>query len=128
MDYFYFHNCVYEGVWKDNRRRHAETLATFDLLRTYGPDYRIIFVGDAAMSPYEIVYAGGSVEHWNAEPGQVWMERLTANFPRAAWLNPVPQNHWGYTHSTRLMRDIMADRMFPLTLGGLDAATRALSR
>jgi uncharacterized protein len=128
MDYFYFHNCLYEGVWKDNRRRHEAVLPTYDLIRTYGADYRVIFVGDAAMSPYEIVYPGGSVEHWNKEAGQVWLERVLAHFPKAAWLNPTPQAHWGYTHSIGLIRQIVNDRMFPLTLGGLEAATRELTR
>ncbi|AZN70649.1 VWA domain-containing protein [Georhizobium profundi] len=128
MDYFYFHNCLYEGVWKDNRRRHEAVLPTYDLIRTYGSDYRVIFVGDAAMSPYEIVYPGGSVEHWNKEAGQVWLERVLAHFPKAAWLNPTPQAHWGYTQSIGLIRQIVNDRMFPLTLGGLEAATRELTR
>lgn len=128
MDYFYFHNCLYEGVWKDNRRRHEAVLPTYDLIRTYGSDYRVIFVGDAAMSPYEIVYPGGSVEHWNNEAGQVWLERVLAHFPKAAWLNPTPQAHWGYTQSIGLIRQIVNDRMFPLTLGGLEAATRELTR
>ena len=128
MDYFYFHNCLYEGVWKDNRRRHSETVPTFDVIRTYGADYRVIFVGDAAMSPYEIVYPGGSVEHWNPEAGQVWLSRMLAHFPKAVWLNPTPENHWRYTQSTGLMREIFGGRMFPLTLGGLEAATRELTR
>ncbi len=128
MEYFYFHNCLYEGVWKDNRRRHSETMPTYDVLRTFGSDYRVIFVGDAAMSPYEIVYPGGAVEHWNEEAGQVWLMRLLAQFPKTVWLNPVPEKHWPYTHSTGLIQDIFSDRMYPLTLAGLDAATRELSR
>ena len=128
LEHFYFHNCLYERVWKDNRRRHGETVATFDLLRTYGSDYRVIFVGDAAMSPYEIVAPGGSVEHWNAEAGQVWMARLLDHFPKVAWINPTPRQHWDYTQSTGLIRGILGDRMYPLTLEGLDQATRALSR
>ena len=128
MDYFYFHNCPYEGLWKDNRRRRVDVTATHDLIRTFGPDYRAIFVGDASMSPYEISHAGGSVEHWNKEAGAVWMQRLTGHFRRAAWLNPVPQAHWQTTHSIGLMRQLMEGRMFPLTLGGLEQAARELSR
>jgi uncharacterized protein len=127
LEHFYFHNCIYEGVWRDNRRR-ADAMPTWDLLRTYGPDYRVVFVGDASMSPYEIVQPGGAVEHWNAEAGQVWLERMLANWPRAVWLNPVAQSYWGYTQSIALVRKIMEDRMFPLTLDGLDGAMRALMR
>ncbi|MAW84895.1 MAG: VWA domain-containing protein [Phyllobacteriaceae bacterium] len=128
MDYFYFHNCLYEGLWKDNRRRHSEVMPTFDVLHKYGPDYKVIFVGDASMSPYEIAYAGGSVEHWNAEPGAVWLQRALAQWPNAAWINPVRKAHWDYTHSIRMIRDIFSDRMYPLTLKGLEEATRQLSR
>ena len=128
LEYFYFHNCLYEGVWKDNRRRHAETLSTFDLIHKYGPDYKVIFVGDAAMSPYEIVYAGGSVEHWNAEAGAVWLGRVMAHWPNAVWLNPTGEKHWNYTHSIGMIRDLFGGRMFPLTLTGLEAATKQLSR
>lgn len=128
MEYFYFHNCLYEGVWRDNRRRRQEQLPTAEILRTYGSDYRVIFVGDAAMSPYEIVAAGGSVEHWNEEPGQVWLMRVLNHFPKVAWLNPTPEAHWGYTHSTALIRHLFSDRMFPMTLSGLEAATRQLTR
>jgi uncharacterized protein with von Willebrand factor type A (vWA) domain len=128
LEHFYFHNCVYEGVWRDNRRRHAERTPTADLLRTYGPDWRLVLVGDASMSPYEIVQPGGSVEHWNEEPGAVWMERLLAQWPRAAWLNPVPERYWEHTASIGLVRRLMEGRMFPLTVEGLDAAARALSR
>ncbi|MFD1036235.1 VWA domain-containing protein [Sphingomonas hankookensis] len=128
LEFFYFHNCVYEGVWRDNRRRFAERIATTDLLRTYGADYRLVMVGDAAMSPYELVQPGGSVEHNNAEAGAVWLQRMTAHWRSAAWINPVPQPHWDWTHSTRLVRDLFADRMYPLTLAGLDDAMRELSR
>ncbi|MCR9139729.1 MAG: VWA domain-containing protein [Alphaproteobacteria bacterium] len=128
MEYFYFHNCLYEGVWKDNRRRHSETMPTYEVLRTFGSDYRVIFVGDAAMSPYEIVYPGGAVEHWNEEAGQVWLMRLLDQFPKTVWINPVPENHWRHTHSTGLIRDIFSKRMYPLTLAGLEQATRELSR
>ncbi|KQM27089.1 MULTISPECIES: vWA domain-containing protein [unclassified Sphingomonas] len=128
LEFFYFHNCIYEGVWRDNRRRFAERLSTADLLRTYGPDYRLVVVGDAAMSPYEIVHPGGSVEHHNDEAGTVWLQRLTAHWRAAAWINPAPQAQWDWTHSTRLIRDLFADRMYPLTLDGLEAAMRELSR
>ncbi len=128
LEYFYFHNCLYEGVWKDNRRRHAETLSTFDLIHKYGPDYKVVFVGDASMSPYEIAYAGGSVEHWNAEAGAVWLGRVMAHWPNAVWLNPASEKHWNYTHSIGMIRDLFEGRMFPLTLAGLEAATRQLSR
>lgn len=128
LDFFYFHNCIYEGVWRDNRRRWAEQISTAELLRTYGPDYRLVVVGDAAMSPYEILHPGGSVEHMNAEAGAVWLQRLTAHWRSAAWINPVPEEHWQWSHSTQLVRDLFADRMYPLTLDGLDAAMRELSR
>ena len=128
LEYFYFHNCVYEGVWKDNRRRHAEVIPTFDVLHKYGHDYKVVFVGDASMSPYEIAYPGGSVEHWNAEAGSVWLSRVLTQWPNAVWLNPVPEKHWGYTHSIQMMRELFSERMFPLTLAGLEQATRTLSR
>ena len=128
LEFFYFHNCLYEGVWKDNRRRHAERIPTFDVLHKYGHDYKVIFVGDAAMSPYEIVTPGGSVEHWNPEAGAVWLQRALAQWPNAVWINPTRHEHWGYAHSTRLISDIFSERMFALTLEGLDAATRELSR
>ena len=128
MEYFYFHNCLYETVWRDNRRRRQETFPTFDLIRTYGSDYRVIFVGDAAMSPYEIAMKGGSVEHWNEEAGAVWLDRMLAHFPKVAWLNPAPEQHWQYTQSTQMIRQILSDRMYPMTLKGLEAATRELSR
>jgi uncharacterized protein with von Willebrand factor type A (vWA) domain len=128
LRHFYFHNCVYEGVWAENRRRHEARTPTFDVLRTFGPDYRLVFVGDASMSPYEIAMPGGSVEHWNEEAGEVWLRRLLAHFPRAAWINPVKQNHWGYTHSIQVIQGLMEGRMFPLTLAGLEGAMRALSR
>ncbi|MDN2568493.1 VWA domain-containing protein [Aquibium sp. A9E412] len=128
LEYFYFHNCLYEGVWKDNRRRHSEVVPTWDVLHKYGPDYKVIFVGDAAMSPYEIAYAGGAVEHWNEEPGALWLQRVTAQWPHAVWLNPTPRRHWDYTHSIGMIRELFAERMYPLTLAGLEAATRELSR
>lgn len=128
LEFFYFHNCIYEGVWQDNRRRFAERLSTAELLRTYGSDYRLVVVGDAAMSPYELTHPGGSVEHHNAEAGAVWLRKLTAHWRSAAWINPAPQDHWEWTHSTRLVRDLFTDRMYPLTIDGLDSAMRALSR
>jgi uncharacterized protein with von Willebrand factor type A (vWA) domain len=126
LEYFYFHNFVYEAMWKDNRRRQTEKTPTLDITHKYGPDYKLIFVGDATMSPYEIVYAGGSVEHWNEEPGAVWIKRLLNAYPKAVWLNPEPEQRWDYTPSTKLIREIMDDRMFPLTIRGLDDAIREL--
>ncbi|WP_100959403.1 VWA domain-containing protein [Bosea sp. FBZP-16] len=128
FEHFYFHNCPYERVWKENRRRHDQVIPTFDVLRTYPADYRLVFVGDASMSPYEIAMPGGSVEHWNEEAGEVWMRRLTERFPKSVWLNPVQQNLWGYTQSIRQIGGLMAGRMFPLTLDGLDEAMKALTR
>jgi len=128
LEYFYFHNCLYEGVWKNNRRRHAERQSTFDVLRTYGNDYRVIFVGDASMSPYEIAMPGGSVEHMNEEPGAVWLSRITASYPRAIWLNPMPRKFWTYTPSISMIGQIFNQRMFELTLDGLDEAMRELVR
>ncbi len=128
LEYFYFHNCVYERVWRENRRREETSLSTWELMRRFGSDYRLIFVGDATMSPYEIIQPGGSVEHWNAEAGRVWIERLTGHFRRSAWLNPAREDYWGYTQSITLLRDLMGHRMFPLTLRGLDEMTRELSR
>jgi uncharacterized protein with von Willebrand factor type A (vWA) domain len=128
FEHFYFHNCVYEQVWRENRRRKQTALDTFQVLRSYGPDYKLVFVGDATMSPYEIIAPGGSVEHVNTEPGQVWMSRLLAHFRGAAWLNPAPERFWPGTHSIRLIADLMAGRMYPLTLSGLDQMTRELSR
>jgi len=128
LEYFYFHNFLYEGVWKDNYRRHAEKIPTMDVINTYGSDYKVIFVGDATMSPYEIVYPGGSVEHWNEEAGQVWMERILAHYRHAVWLNPVPERHWDYTPSVQMTHQLMENRMYSLTLGGLDQAMRELNR
>ena len=128
FEHFYFHNCVYEKLWKDNSRRFAQAIPTADVIRTYGSDYRAVFVGDASMSPYEITMPGGSVEHWNEDPGQVWLGRLLDHFPKAVWLNPVKQGHWGYTHSISLMRQIFSERMYPLNLEGIDHAMRELVR
>ncbi|MDP6993326.1 MAG: VWA domain-containing protein [Woeseiaceae bacterium] len=126
LEYFYFHNFIYESLWKDNRRRHAERIPTGEITHKYGSDYKLIFVGDATMSPYEIVYAGGSVEHWNEEPGAVWIKRLLNAYPKAIWLNPEPEKRWEYTPSVKLTRELMDDRMFPLTLSGLDDGIKAL--
>lgn len=127
LEHFYFHNFIYETVWKDNRRRQVERIKTLELLRTFNGDYRVIFVGDAAMSPYEIVQPGGSVEHFNEEAGSVWMQRLTAHFPHLVWLNPEAEERWDWTPSIRLTQDLIGGRMFPLTLGGLDRAMATLS-
>ncbi|MEM9048428.1 MAG: VWA domain-containing protein [Pseudomonadota bacterium] len=128
FEHFYFHNCLYEGVWKDNRRRWTEQTPTWDVLRTYPGDYKCIFVGDASMSPYEIAYPGGAVEHWNEEPGAAWLARARATWSNAVWINPVAEAHWGYTHSIKMIREIFEDRMYPMTLVGLDAAMKALGR
>ena len=128
LEYFYFHNCLYEGIWKDNRRRHTEKLNTWDVLHKYPSDYKVIFVGDATMSPYEITYAGGSVEHWNEEPGGIWLERVNQIYESCIWINPIPERHWEYTPSLQIIKQIMGERMFPLTLEGLDHAMRELSR
>ena len=126
LEYFYFHNFVYENMWKDNRRRQTEKTSTLDITHKYASDYKLIFVGDATMSPYEIAYAGGSVEHWNDEPGAVWMKRLLQTYPKAIWLNPEPQARWNYTPSVKLIRELMDDRMYPLTIAGLDDGIKAL--
>jgi uncharacterized protein with von Willebrand factor type A (vWA) domain len=126
LEHFYFHNFVYESVWKDNRRRHGERTPLPRLMHTYGRDYRLVLVGDATMSPYEIVQPGGSIEHWNEEAGAAWMKRLLAAYPRHAWLNPEPRDRWEYTPSIRITRELVEDRMFPLTLEGLDRAMRSL--
>jgi uncharacterized protein with von Willebrand factor type A (vWA) domain len=128
FEHFYFHNCVYEHLWKENRRRFDERIPTLDVIRTYPSDYRVVFVGDASMSPYEITHPGGSVEHWNEEAGQVWMRRILDHFPKAVWLNPVPEAHWRYTQSITLMRQLFGERMHPLTLEGIDHAMRELVR
>jgi uncharacterized protein len=128
LEFFYFHNCVYEGVWKDNRRRFSERTPTWDVLHKFPHDYKVVFVGDAAMSPYEISHPGGSVEHFNEEAGAVWMHRMTTTYPATVWLNPTPEQHWTYSQSTKIIKDLMNDRMFPLTLKGLDDGMRALTR
>ena len=128
LEFFYFHNCLYESVWKDNRRRHTEKIPTWDVLHKYPHDYKVIFVGDATMSPYEITYPGGSVEHWNEEPGAIWMDRVSQIYPSMIWLNPTPERHWNYTQSIEVMKTLVGDRMYPLTIEGLDKAMRELVR
>ena len=128
LEYYYFHNCLYENVWKNNARRWTEKTPTWDVLHTYPSDYKVIFVGDASMSPYEITLPGGSVEHMNEEPGALWLRRVTDIYEHCVWLNPVPEEHWGWTPSIKIIRDILGGRMFPLTLEGLDRAMRELMR
>jgi hypothetical protein len=128
LEYYYFHNCLYEGVWRDNARRWNAQTPTWEVLNTYGPDYKCIFVGDASMSPYEIAYPGGANEHWNAEAGQAWLERARAQWPDHLWINPVPRREWDYTHSIGMIREIFDDRMVPMTLEGLDQGMKALVR
>jgi uncharacterized protein with von Willebrand factor type A (vWA) domain len=128
MEYFYFHNCVYEGVWRDNSRRHVDRMPTWDVLHTYPADYKVIFVGDASMSPYEIAQPGGAVEYWNEEAGSVWMQRVLDVYKSAVWLNPVPEHLWSYTSSIGMIRQLVEGRMFPLTLEGIDGAMRELMR
>jgi len=128
LEYYYFHNCLYEGVWRDNARRWNAQTPTWEVLNTYGPDYKCIFVGDASMSPYEIAYPGGANEHWNAEAGHVWLERARAQWPDHLWINPVPRREWAHTHSIGMIREIFDDRMVPMTLEGLDRGMKELVR
>lgn len=128
MEHYYFHNCLYEGVWKDNARRWDQQTSTHEVLRTYGPDYKAVFVGDAAMSPYEIVQPGGAVEHWNQESGEVWLRRALDHWNSAVWINPIKENLWGYTHSTQLIQQLFGDRMYSMTLQGIEGAMKELSR
>jgi uncharacterized protein with von Willebrand factor type A (vWA) domain len=128
LEHYYFHNCLYEGVWRDNRRRWDRVIPTWDVMHTYGPDYKCIFVGDASMSPYEIAYPGGANEHWNPESGQAWLTRAREQWPDHVWINPVPEKYWGYTHSIGMIREIFADRMVPMTLSGIEEAMRELMR
>ena len=128
LEYYYFHNCLYEGVWRDNRRRWDAQTPTHEVLRTYGPDYKCIFVGDASMSPYEIAYPGGANEHWNEEAGQTWLQRARAQWPDHLWINPVPEKYWDYTHSIGMIREIFEDRIVPMTLAGLEEGMRDLTR
>ncbi len=128
LEHFYFHNCLYEGVWKDNRRRWDQQTPTRDVLRTYGSDYKCIFVGDASMSPYEIAYPGGANEHWNEEAGQVWLTRAREQWPNHMWINPVPEKYWGYTHSIGMIQEIFENRMVPMTLSGIEQGMKELTR
>lgn len=128
LEYFYFHNFIYENVWQDNHRRHANRIATWDILHKYGPDYKVIFVGDAAMGPYEINYIGGSVEHYNEEPGSLWMQRFIEHYRKVIWLNPYPLHAWQYTRSITVVKQLVADHMYPLTLEGLEAGISYLSK
>jgi len=128
LEYYYFHNCLYEGVWRDNRRRWDQQTPTHEVLRTYGPDYKCIFVGDASMSPYEIAYPGGANEHWNQEAGQTWLQRARDQWSSNLWINPVPEKYWGYTHSIGMIQEIFEDRMVPMTLAGLEKGMRELTR
>jgi uncharacterized protein len=128
LEHFYFHNCLYEGVWRDNRRRWDAQMPTWDVLHTYGPDYKAIFVGDAAMSPYEIAVPGGANEHWNKEAGKVWLSRAREAWPNHLWINPLPEDHWRYTQSVAMIREIFEDRMVPMTLDGIERGMRELGR
>ena len=128
LEFYYFHNCVYDFVWKNNRRRHSERLMTWDLIRKFNPDWRLIFVGDATMSPYEILQPGGSVEYNNDEPGAVWLQRLAERFPKFTWLNPEPEGVWEYRQSIAVIRQILSQRMYPVTMSGLERAMRELTK
>jgi uncharacterized protein with von Willebrand factor type A (vWA) domain len=128
LEYFYFHNCIYESVWRNNHRRTAERIDTWQVLHTYPHDYKVIFVGDASMSPFELTHEGGSVEHWNAEPGLTWLQRVAATYPKAVWLNPSQEKYWSYSPSISLVSRTLEGRMFPLTLDGIDRAMRELVR
>ncbi|WP_416908802.1 MAG: vWA domain-containing protein [Polymorphobacter sp.] len=128
LEFFYFHNCPYEALWKDNKRRWSERTPVMDLLHKFPHDYKLVFVGDASMSPYEINYAGGSVEHWNEEAGEAWLRRMLDVYRSAAWLNPIPEKNWTHSQSIQMIRSIMEDRMYPLSLEGLDRAMRELTR
>ena len=128
LEYFYFHNCLYEGVWRDNTRRWNDQMPTHEILRTYGPDYKCIFVGDASMSPYEIAYPGGANEHWNPESGQVWLERAKEQWPSHIWINPIPEINWKYTQSIDMIQKIFEMRMVPMTLSGLEQGMKQLAR
>jgi len=128
LEHYYFHNCLYEGVWRDNTRRWTEQTPTWDVLHTYGPDYKAIFVGDAAMSPYEVLYPGGANEHMNPEAGETWLRRACEKWPDHLWINPTPEQHWGYTQSIGLIGKIFENRMVPMTLDGIDRGMRLLTR
>ena len=126
LEYFYFHNFLYEKLWKDNSRRHAEQIPLNEIINKYGPEYKLILVGDATMSPYEIAYPGGSIEHWNEEPGSLWLKRMLDHFKNAVWINPEEKQHWNFTPSIKLTHDLMEGRMFPLSLDGLSEAIKEL--
>ncbi|MBL4917423.1 vWA domain-containing protein [Szabonella alba] len=128
LEHFYFHNCIYEGLWRDNRRRWDQQTPTMEVLNRFGPDWKCIFVGDASMSPYEVLHPGGANEHWNAESGQVWLERLCAQWPSHLWINPVPEAHWRHTQSTGIIRQILDGRMVPMTIEGITRGTKVLGR
>ena len=128
LEFFYFHNCIYESLWKNNRRRHAERIDSWSVLHSYPHDYKVIFVGDASMSPFELTHPGGSVEHWNEEPGLTWLQRFAATYPKAVWLNPGPEKYWSHSPSISLVSRTLEGRMFPLTLDGIDRAMRELVR
>ena len=128
MEYFYFHNFIYESVWENNIRRHNERLQLFDIMHKYSSDYKIIFIGDASMSPYEIMQPGGSVEHWNEESGEAWMRTLKDTYEKIIWLNPVPEQDWGYTHSINIAHQLVEGHMYPLTVKGLEEGMAYLSK
>jgi hypothetical protein len=128
LEFFYFHNCMYDFVWKDNRRRHSERTRTWDLLHKYSHDYKVIFVGDATMSPYEILQPGGSVEYFNEEPGAAWVKRFVDVYPKCIWLNPEPEEIWNYRQSIGIMKELMNGRMYPTTLNGLERAMKVLAK
>ena len=128
MEHYYFHNCLYEGVWKENKRRWTDQLPTAEVLNKFPKDWKCIFVGDASMSPYEIAYPGGASEHWNEEAGEVWLKRAIDKWPSCTWINPVPERQWKYTHSIQMIQEIFGGRMHPMTLEGLGAAMKELSR
>ena len=128
LEFFYFHNCIYEKLWQNNTRRNVDTVMTWDVLHKYSADYKLIFVGDATMGPYELLYPGGSVEHWNDEPGSMWLKRMLEVYNRSIWLNPVPENYWQDTPTIKEIKRVISNRMYPLTLGGLDSGMRELSR
>ena len=128
LEHYYFHNCLYEGVWKDNRRRWDAVTPTWEVMNTYGADYKCIFVGDASMSPYEVAYVGGANEHWNEEPGQVWLQRARQQWPNHLWINPTPERHWQYTQSIQMIREIFEDAMVPMTLEGITRGIKELAK
>ncbi|MEX3014931.1 VWA domain-containing protein [Gymnodinialimonas hymeniacidonis] len=128
LEYYYFHNCLYEAVWRDNHRRWSEQIPTYEVMNTYGPDYKCIFVGDAAMSPYEIAFPGGANEHWNEEAGSTWLQRARTQWPDHLWINPTPERHWRHTQSTQMIDEIFGGRMVPMTLEGIDRGMRELGK